>query len=1417
MPWIKRNLFILIFTVFLLSPVIHVQGQGADDVIFNSSFDQGNLINVQYQEGNGYRYYTAEVNYSTITFTDKHWWFYYSMESVTGKTITVSITNLLSEDIDDDRWPNIEPVYSYDNNNTWYRIPFSNFSCCDGNTFNITLAPEKDKVWIAPLPPYPTWKRDELIDRYNDSPYFNAEVIGQTPLGFDIIVFNITNPNYDNSAKTKIYVTAQIHSGETVGSWVAQGLINYLMNETDETAQRLRRDYIFRINPLFNVEGVYYGISRYTPFRSGAQRDLNRNWDDTPIDYDLDREINITFEDIQSFMPDAVLDPRATINNESIGASHLDAFFIPSYSINAVLTRFMNNLSIGRTGDKDYWPETGTRLESFPTSTTMTNQIRQRLGITLSTMLEHPFDSRENTSQHPTDHNPQNTTDWEDWGRRITLGIHDYFGNALPTHSTPIITPTLAFTEDNITCTNQSTSDLDNDPVTNIYNWLLNGTSITLLNMPFETNLSTIAPGAVKDYSGYDNDGTLNSGTAMPTWTFDGKLGGAFEYDGNDYFNISNSPSLNNSYNFTVTVWIKPSTISGAHYILGNSPDGGVSEGEIFFYQNGDDINAFVDSGTNFVSAANVLVADKWHHVALVMISGQNLSIYVNGSYVNANTGVTSGPFLDKENDYYVGSLSGLANYFNGTIDELRIYNHSLTPQQIQQLYLEGLNNLTNSTIVSQETLEDQNWTCEVTPNDATDDGETLSASRAIAFCPSPPAGSDWNISTFFACKNEEIYLAQDKDLNILNNGSLLFINTTFWINQTSDSSSAITVFSGGSMNITDNSGDGSLINSTNPDYEFIFRVDSGSNFSMTNSRVEESNSPGVGINTTVTEFSGNVFANSYIGVTLYSDNNVIVNNTFNSNDAYGLYISNSNNNTITGNNVYDNIEGITLIYDFSEFNNNTITNNNISYNDYGIHLSYSENNTISNNTINSNNLNGIYLVSNSNNNTITDNNVSYNSINGIYLSSSNNTITNNNISYNDDGIYVGSSNNILTNNTISHNNNTGIYSGGTNIILTNNNISFNNDTGIHLEDAVNITSTDNNISYNTNYGIHSYDSDSGVFIRNILGNNSINIYFHSYKISVSNIFIDSVLTNSVNYDINTSSQFTENIILLNTTFNKSKVYIESDVTIYVKWYLDVFVKDSHESTIENANVTAWDNSSNFAFSELTGSNGYIERQNLTEYSENTTGKYFLTSYTINTVAACCESDSRSLNITNSTILIIVLIPPPALFITLNINNTGNTVYIPVQGIGEIPSSQLGPGANYTNHTHNYLASYNSTSLTALAAQTATRLFVSNTTTYHTIKISQFARNSRIFLVFTKGNWQTIDNRMMLIESGQFLAKISPSFAFGLGIYYPIKMLLNYSDIDIEGNLILRKGTHKLTLDYNDTTNGKPAIIFSRG
>jgi len=166
----------------------------------------------------------------------------------------------------------------------------------------------------------------------------------------------------------------------------------------------------------------------------------------------------------------------------------------------------------------------------------------------------------------------------------------------------------------------------------------------------------------------------------------------------------------------------------------------------------------------------------------------------------------------------------------------------------------------------------------------------------------------------------------------------------------------------------------------------------------------------------------------------------------------------------------------------------------------------------------------------------------------------------------------------------------------------------------------------------------------------------------------------------------------------------------------------------------------------------------------------------------------------------------------------LHINNTSNKVYIPVTGVGEVDSNSLGSGTVYTNQTYNYLVSYANNKIQGLVANVkASRLFVKNSSTTHTFMIEQNVSDERIFLVLSRGDYKIIDNRIRYIVDGTFLQNIKPTFGFGLGILYPIKILLNYTSIDIQGNLILQKGRHKIELEYNDSVSGRPTIIFTRG
>jgi len=321
-------------------------------------------------------------------------------------------------------------------------------------------------------------------------------------------------------------------------------------------------------------------------------------------------------------------------------------------------------------------------------------------------------------------------------GNSSYSNLSRYIYNNLPTQNIPIFKPFPTDPDQNFTCINQFTSDLDGDDVTNIYNWLVNDTSILLLNMPFDTNTSSTKYKYIRDYSGFGNNGTLGSsdGSTVPTWTPTGKMGGAYNFTASfptRYINITNSTSITNLYDFSIDLWIYPVNITGVHYILTNYEGGAINNNFTLYINNGG-LYSFSNQ-PNYVSTGSAdIAANNWYHIVLVMDDGNSYKLYINGKLNDTDTGIIAGPFFVPTQNLTIGSRISTYGPFHGTIDNLRIWNRTLSAEQVYQLYHEGDVGYPNSTIVAAETTIFENWTCQITPNDRIDDGLTLQNSTYI-------------------------------------------------------------------------------------------------------------------------------------------------------------------------------------------------------------------------------------------------------------------------------------------------------------------------------------------------------------------------------------------------------------------------------------------------------------------------------------------------------------------------------------------------------------------------------------------------------------------------------------------------------------------------------------------------------------
>ena len=191
----------------------------------------------------------------------------------------------------------------------------------------------------------------------------------------------------------------------------------------------------------------------------------------------------------------------------------------------------------------------------------------------------------------------------------------------------------------------------------------------------------------VNDASGQGNIGTITGAT----WA-NGKRGKALIFNGSsDKIVIPNSTNLNISGSeITSSVWFKASALSGKTMLLNKGSYGhhwnygiGLNGANLMFRHHNGDI----------ISTSITVPLNSWNNFTAVY-SGGNDYFYFNGLLVDtkSDTGwqeqtgshqLTLGAAYNINTDLY-------SEFFNGTIDEVRIYNRALTATEISKLYSSG-------------------------------------------------------------------------------------------------------------------------------------------------------------------------------------------------------------------------------------------------------------------------------------------------------------------------------------------------------------------------------------------------------------------------------------------------------------------------------------------------------------------------------------------------------------------------------------------------------------------------------------------------------------------------------------------------------------------------------------------------------
>lgn len=191
------------------------------------------------------------------------------------------------------------------------------------------------------------------------------------------------------------------------------------------------------------------------------------------------------------------------------------------------------------------------------------------------------------------------------------------------------------------------------------------------------------------DSSGNGKTGTC-SGTGCPVAGVAGKLNTAASFDGtNDIISASDSSLWTFSGDFTISLWVKANSWGGNWWtraFLGQDEGGGPTNKWIFSYDGTRTIfHINTSSGGGPVALGNTWTPSTgtWYHLAVTR-QGNNYTFYRDGSPDGVWTDSTIIP--DASAPLTIGWAEGVGS-FNGTIDDVRIYNRALSGSEISQLF----------------------------------------------------------------------------------------------------------------------------------------------------------------------------------------------------------------------------------------------------------------------------------------------------------------------------------------------------------------------------------------------------------------------------------------------------------------------------------------------------------------------------------------------------------------------------------------------------------------------------------------------------------------------------------------------------------------------------------------------------------
>lgn len=210
-------------------------------------------------------------------------WYFFRMTGIKGKQIYLTMKDNGVH----------RTSYSYDGEH-WGHLPIE-----QSNRRRLDKRFDHDTVYIALYEPYTyTYLQKRLVD-WTGRADVTLDTIGRSFEGRPMQMLHVTDASVPQSEKALVWIHGRQHPSESPGSYLLDGLIDYLTDDTPE-GRELRRKIDAYILPFANPDGVANGLSRCNATGVNQEINFGRSEDSTVVEV---KAIKAMFEKLTAERP----------------------------------------------------------------------------------------------------------------------------------------------------------------------------------------------------------------------------------------------------------------------------------------------------------------------------------------------------------------------------------------------------------------------------------------------------------------------------------------------------------------------------------------------------------------------------------------------------------------------------------------------------------------------------------------------------------------------------------------------------------------------------------------------------------------------------------------------------------------------------------------------------------------------------------------------------------------------------------------------------------------------------------------------------------------------------------------------------------------------------------------------------------